>query len=59
VNVDWTHSNAVEFDYNGHLLLSSRPLNEITKINRQTGNVMWRFGGKYNNFTFIGDTVPF
>ena len=58
-NVDWTHSNAIELDHDGHLLLSSRHLNEITKINRQTGDVIWRFGGKYNNFTFIGDTVPF
>ncbi len=59
LNVDWTHSNAVEYDLDGNLLLSSRHLNEITKINRQTGQVIWHFGGKYNNFTFIGDTVPF
>jgi hypothetical protein len=57
--VDWTHSNALEPDTDGNILLSSRHFNEITKINRQTGAVMWRFGGKYNQFTFLGDTTHF
>lgn len=57
--VDYVHGNALELDTDGNLLLSSRHLNEITKINRQTGNVMWRLGGKHNQFTFVGDTRPF
>jgi hypothetical protein len=57
--VDWTHSNAVEMDTDGNYLVSSRHLNEITKINSATGAVMWRLGGNYNQFTFINDTVPF
>lgn len=57
--VDYVHGNALELDTDGNLLLSSRHLNEITKINRQTGKVMWRLGGKRNQFTFIGDTRPF
>jgi hypothetical protein len=35
------------------LLLSSRNLSEVTKINLQTGDVMWRFGGKANQFKLI------
>jgi hypothetical protein len=58
-SVDWTHSNALELDTDGNILLSSRHFNEITKINRSTGAVMWRFGGKYNQFTYLTDTVPF
>ncbi|MEO8146004.1 MAG: aryl-sulfate sulfotransferase [Bacteroidia bacterium] len=57
--VDWTHSNALEIDYDGNILMSSRHLNEITKINRTTGDVMWRMGGNYNEFTFINDPFPF
>lgn len=58
-NVDWTHSNAVAMDTDGNILVSSRHFNEITKINRNDSSVMWRLGGKYNQFTFIGDTTPF
>lgn len=57
--VDWNHSNALELDYDGNILMSSRHFCEITKIDRSTGNVMWHFGGKYNQFTFLTDTVPF
>lgn len=53
--VDWTHSNAIEADNDGNILLSSRHFNEITKINRQTGAVMWRLGGKRNQFKFSND----
>lgn len=59
INVDWSHSNAVELDQDGNILLSSRHFNEITKIDRTTGNVLWHFGGNYNQFTFLTDTVPF
>ncbi|MBL0049396.1 MAG: aryl-sulfate sulfotransferase [Bacteroidetes bacterium] len=58
-NVDWTHCNAVELDTDGNLLLSSRHFNEITKINRNTGAVMWRLGGNANQFTFINDSLKF
>jgi hypothetical protein len=58
-NVDWTHCNAVEMDADGNLLLSSRHFNEITKINRQTGGIMWRMGGNANQFVFINDSMQF
>ena len=51
-SIDYTHCNALEADADGNLLLSSRHLDEITKINRQTGAIMWRMGGKENQFTF-------
>lgn len=53
--VDYVHGNAVELDHDGNLLLSSRNLCEVTKINRQTGEVIWRMGGKKNEFTFLND----
>jgi hypothetical protein len=57
--VDWTHSNALERDIDGNILLSSRHFNEITKINRQTGAILWRWGGKNNQFQFSNDTIHF
>ncbi len=57
--VDWTHSNALERDFDGNILLSSRYLNEITKIDRTNGSIIWRLGGKNNQFVFANDTVGF
>ena len=55
----WLHSNAIELDTDGNILLSSRNLNEITKINRKDGSIMWRLGGKRNEFKFVDCPVPF
>ena len=57
--VDWTHANAVELDDDGNILLSCRHFDEITKINRQTGQIIWRFGGKRNQFTSSNDPLKF
>lgn len=50
-NVDWTHSNSVEMDDDGNIIISSRHFNEITKINRSDSSIMWRLGGNANQFT--------
>lgn len=57
--IDYVHGNAIEQDTDGNILISSRNLSEITKINRQTGDIIWRLGGKRNQFTFINDTPPY
>lgn len=57
--VDYIHGNAIELDNDGNLLISSRHLNEITKISRTTGQIIWRFGGVNNEFTLVNDTIPF
>jgi hypothetical protein len=57
--IDYIHSNAICVDFDGNLLLSSRHLNEITKINRQTGRIIWRLGGKANQFTFLNENYEF
>ena len=54
--IDFSHSNAVALDTDGNLLLSSRHLDEITKIDHATGAIIWRLGGKDNQFTFA--TAP-
>ncbi len=57
--VDYIHGNAIEPDNDGNLMISSRHLNEITKISRTTGDIIWRLGGVNNQFTFVNDTIPF
>jgi len=52
------HANAIDVDYDGHLLLSSRNLDEITKINRTTGEIIWRWGGTQSDIAFVND-YPF
>lgn len=57
-NVDYVHGNAVERDFDGHIMISSRNMDEITKINRETGEIIWRMGGENNQFTFVNDNIP-
>lgn len=57
--VDYVHGNAIELDQDGNYLVSSRHLSEITKINRQTGDIIWRMGGNRNEFTFVNDAAPY
>jgi len=60
--IDYVHGNAIELDLDGNLLISCRNMDEITKISRQTGNIIWRLGGdkaRNNDFLFINDPVTF
>ncbi len=57
---DFPHMNSIDFDLDGHIILSSRHIDEITKINRDTGDIIWRLGGQYNlknQFTYINDPL--
>ena len=54
-SIRFTHMNAIDIDYDGHFLLSSRHLSEVTKIHRQTGEIIWRLGGANNQFSFVND----
>ena len=53
--IDYVHMNAIAVDLDGHYLISSRHLSEITKINRHTREIMWRLGGAHDDFTWIND----
>ena len=56
--VNWTHGNALDFAADGNLLVSFRALNEITKIDIATGRIIWRMGGRANQFTFLDTPAP-
>jgi hypothetical protein len=53
--IDYVHMNSIAVDFDSNLVVSSRHFNEVTKINRQTGEVMWRLGGKNNQFEFVDE----
>jgi len=57
--IDYVHGNAIEYDTDGNILISSRHLSEITKINRNTGDIIWRLGGVHNQFNFVNDPLGF
>ena len=57
--IDYVHGNAIDIDSDGNILFSARNMSEITKIDRVSGDIIWRLGGKNNEFEFINDTRSF
>jgi hypothetical protein len=51
------HGNAIDIDADGNLIASFRNMDEITKINAHTGEIIWRLGGRHNQFTFVNDPM--
>ena len=47
--------NAFKIDDDGNILASFRNHSEIMKINRATGELMWRMGSPRGEFTFVGE----
>ena len=58
-NVQEIHINSLEIDYDGHIVLSTRNNNQLWKINRETGDVIWILGGEDNMFDVSNDTCMF
>mgnify|MGYP001483302765 FL=1 len=56
-NIEFMHGNSIEIDFDENLLISNRTSNEILKVNRQSGDIMWHMGGPLNQFTFINDPM--
>jgi hypothetical protein len=44
------HLNSVALDADGNLLVSARHANAIYKLDRRTGEILWRLGGKRSSF---------
>jgi hypothetical protein len=57
--IDYVHANAICVDSDTSFLISNRHMDEITKVDRRTGEIIWRLGGKNNQFTFINDELRF
>ncbi|MDP4199928.1 MAG: aryl-sulfate sulfotransferase [Bacteroidota bacterium] len=57
--IDFQHANSIDFDASGNILISNRHLCELTLIKYPTGEILWRMGGKHNQFTLVGDSIWF
>jgi len=51
------HLNSIELDADGNFVVSARHTNAVYKIDRATGNVIWRLGGKRSSFAMGPGTV--
>jgi hypothetical protein len=52
------HVNAVNLDQNGNLLIDARNTWTVYDVDRHTGKVLWRLGGKQSDFA-LGTGVAF
>jgi len=53
---DYIHINSIALDDDGNLLLSARHTSTVYKIDRHTGEVIWRLGGKKSDFHLAPDS---
>lgn len=56
--IDLVHINSLQETDEGNILVSIRHYDEVSLINKSTGNFIWRMGGskcKKNQFQFIND----
>jgi hypothetical protein len=58
-SIDYVHTNSVDSDTDSTIIISSKNLHELTRINTRTGDIIWRMGGKNNMFSFDSDTSIF
>jgi hypothetical protein len=49
-NWDYVHLNSIAVDSDENLLVSSRNTHTIYKIDRRSGEIIWRLGGRSSNF---------
>jgi hypothetical protein len=53
---DFFHINSIDVEPDGNLLISARHTWTVYKVNRQTGEVIWRLGGKRSDFAMAAGT---
>lgn len=55
---DYLHTNAIDVDDDGHLLVSARHTCTVYRLDRRTGSVQWRLGGRESDFD-LGEGAAF
>src|SRR5215218_5708508 len=48
--IDYFHINSIDVDHDDNLLISARETSAVYKVDRNTGEVIWRLGGKRSDF---------
>jgi len=52
---EYAHVNSVFEDVDGGLIMSFRGMSQVAKVSRPGGQVVWRLGGRSNQFEFVND----
>lgn len=52
---DWFHINSIQKDELGNYLISARYSHSIHYINGRTGEIIWTYGGRLNDFMDLSD----
>jgi hypothetical protein len=47
---DYFHLNSIDVDHDNNLLISARHTSAVYKVNRKSGEIVWRLGGKRSDF---------
>jgi Arylsulfotransferase (ASST) len=56
--LDYFHINSIDVDHDDNLLISARSTSAVYKIERNSGEIMWRLGGKRSDFQ-MGEGASF
>src|SRR5215217_6019966 len=48
--IDYFHLNSIDVDHDNNLLVSARETSALYKIDRKSGEIIWRLGGKKSDF---------
>src|SRR6185312_16371563 len=54
--LDYLHANSIDIAADGNLLVSGRHTWSVYKLDRRTGEVIWRLGGKRSDFAMGKDS---
>lgn len=52
---EYAHVNSIFIDDDENWIISARAVSQVLKIERSSGDVLWKLGGKSNEFVFIND----
>jgi hypothetical protein len=52
---DYCHLNSIDVDRDGNLLLSARNTSAVYKVDRSSGRLIWRLGGRRSDFDMGAD----
>lgn len=56
--IEWPHANSMHFDAEqGKVLVSLHSINTVVQIDRESGDLDWKFGGAWSDWDILGDPV--
>ena len=48
--LDYFHINSIDIDFDGNFLISAKGTSAVYKVERESGKILWRLGGKKSDF---------